>query len=180
MAQSLALAWLTGVRALARRECACRPLIVEAEDSTRPGPRSRAAHGKWIDQRGQVSLHTSVFAHLQTPWRPLGEVAVKWLGAFPGIAPRLAVHTATAGHPVDSHYGSILSHLLYSMARQWLHPMFAMGRAGPTGHGPDRVRAWAGPQIWGIHGLWTGWAEIFQPFEATVSLHSLYKILIPC
>ena len=42
--------------------------------------------------------------------------------AFPGIAPRLAVHhTATAGHPVDSHCGSILSRLLYSMARQWLH-----------------------------------------------------------
>ena len=63
----------------------------------------------------QLAVHGSASAS------SLGEVAVKWLGAFPGIAPRLAVHTATAGHPVDSHYGSILSHLLYSMARQWLH-----------------------------------------------------------
>ena len=66
MAQSPALAWRTGVRALARRECACRPLIVEAENSTRPGPRSRAAHGKWIDQRGQVSLHTCFRASTDT------------------------------------------------------------------------------------------------------------------
>ena len=60
-------------------------------------------------------------------------MAVKWLGAFPGIAPRLAVHTATAGHPVDSHYGSILSHLLYSMARQWLHqPKGSLHRPNQT------------------------------------------------
>ena len=26
--------------------------------------------------------------------------------------------------------------------------MFAMGRAGPTGHGLGRAWAWAGPQIW--------------------------------